>query len=225
MLQLREKEIFETLKNIKKEEFAVIGGYAANAYTLPRFSQDCDIVIKKRNKLLEDSLLRIGYKLEEDNKINAPYGGEFIRFEKKIEKEFIVSVDILIKNVFDRQSNTIFSADWIFENSSLRMLKGKTIDEKLQLRIINIDALIVMKFISCRNADIRDVFMLMPFAKKREWIKKEISARYNFEDRFKKIKDKVSQPKFKDNLQGVYGYVEETVFERHKKALLDLSKY
>jgi len=46
LLQIREKEIFETLKKIKKSEFVVIGGYAVNAYTLPRFSVDCDIVIK-----------------------------------------------------------------------------------------------------------------------------------------------------------------------------------
>ena len=52
-LQLREKEIFETLKKIKKSNFIVIGGYAVNAYTLPRFSADCDIVIKNRKELEE----------------------------------------------------------------------------------------------------------------------------------------------------------------------------
>ncbi|MBW2966658.1 hypothetical protein KY342_06155 [Candidatus Woesearchaeota archaeon] len=41
LLQLREKEIFETLKRIKHLKFAVIGGYAASAYALPRFSIDC----------------------------------------------------------------------------------------------------------------------------------------------------------------------------------------
>ena len=45
-LQLREKEIFETLKKICKFKFVVIGGYAVNPYTIPRFSVDCDIVIK-----------------------------------------------------------------------------------------------------------------------------------------------------------------------------------
>jgi len=50
-LQLREKEIFETLKKIRKNNFVVIGGYAVNAYTLPRFSADCDIVIKDHKEL------------------------------------------------------------------------------------------------------------------------------------------------------------------------------
>ena len=50
MLQLREKEIFETLKKMNNFKFVIIGGYAVNAYTLPRFSVDCDIVIKDKEE-------------------------------------------------------------------------------------------------------------------------------------------------------------------------------
>lgn len=50
-LQLREKEIFDTLKAIRKYDFVVIGGYAVNAYTFPRFSDDCDIVVREKNEL------------------------------------------------------------------------------------------------------------------------------------------------------------------------------
>ena len=46
MLQLREKEIFETLNKLKGLNFVLIGGYAVNAYTLPRFSVDCDIFLE-----------------------------------------------------------------------------------------------------------------------------------------------------------------------------------
>ena len=48
MLQIREKEVFESLKKMKGLKFVVIGGYAVNAYTLPRFSVDCDIVVKDK---------------------------------------------------------------------------------------------------------------------------------------------------------------------------------
>ena len=48
-----------------------------------------------------------------------------------------------------------------------------------------------MKFVSCRNADIRDVFMLIPQAKDAGWIKKEISERVDFTDRFSKVKEKI----------------------------------
>lgn len=46
LFSLREQEIFRILKEISECEFVLIGGYAVNAYALPRFSVDCDIVIK-----------------------------------------------------------------------------------------------------------------------------------------------------------------------------------
>ena len=64
--------------------------------------------------------------------------------------------------------------------------------------------------------------MLMPQAKDRKWIKEEVSKRYNFEDRFIKIRDKITSEKFKNDLQGVYGYIDENIFNKHKKAVLEL---
>ena len=222
LLQLREKEIFETLKKIKRFKFTIIGGYAANAYTLPRFSVDCDIVTNNEieaNKIGKE-LENINYAKKEAK--NLFYKGQFLRYEKELGNNFKVSMDILIENVFDRQTGTTFSAKWIFKNSDLKFLKGKTISEKLKIRIINLDALIVMKFISCRSVDIRDVFMLIIRAKDINRIKEEINKRYNFKNRFIKLKEKITSPKFKDNLQGIYGYIDNNIFEKHKKALLNL---
>ena len=53
LLQVREKEIFEALKALKGCKFAIIGGYAVNAYALPRFSVDCDIVVEEEQDLEE----------------------------------------------------------------------------------------------------------------------------------------------------------------------------
>src|SRR4030042_1469229 len=133
MLQLREKEIFETLKRIKKFKFVILGGYAVNAYTLPRFS-----------------------------------------------------------------------ADWVFDNSEIRTLRGKTITEELKLKIIDLDALFVLKFVSCRLTDIRDIFMLAPNIKNKEWVKEEILKKYDFNNLFLKVKEKIISKQFKDSLQGVY---------------------
>ena len=162
-----------------------------------------------------------GYGVRADN-LETPYSGEFLRYEKIMDNEFKVSMDVLVKDILDRQTDVIFKADWIFKNSSLKILRGKTITEELKLRIIDTDALIVMKFITCRDTDIRDVFMLMPLAKDKEWIKKEISSRFDFKDRYLKIKKKITSAKFKDDLQGVYGYIDMVVFEKHKKSVLEL---
>lgn len=223
-LQVREKEIFETLKKIRKFVFVVLGGYAVNAYALPRFSVDCDIAVKDKEEAekIGDVLTKIGYSSENACKDSAAYHGNFERFEKKIAGGFRVSIDIMIENVIDRQTGVVFSAGWIFDNSGITTLKGKTIVEELKVRIINIDSLFVMKFISCRSTDIRDIFMLGPHIKDREWVKEEISKRYNLNERLLKIKEKVTNIQFKNNLEGVYGYIDNKIFEKHKKALLGL---
>ena len=226
MLQLREKEIFETLRRIKNFKFVVIGGYAVNAYTLPRFSVDCDIVIEDDFKLkdMEKELKNIKYVKEATDFVNLPYHEEFRRYEKEIAKNFRVSIDIMIKNVSDRKTHALFTAEWIFENSALRLLKGKTITEELRVRIINPDALIVTKLVSCRSTDIRDIFMLITQAKDVEWIKQEVAKRCDFIEKFTMLKEKITSAKFKDNLQGVYGHIDEKIFEKHKKAVLELGK-
>ena len=226
LLQRREQEIFATLAKIKKYHFVVIGGYAVNAYTLPRFSVDCDIVVKnlKESALIERELEKVGYVKEAGSTQSIPYHGSFVRYVKEIGLWCKVSMDILIHEVADRQTSTIFGAAWVFKHSLLRVLRGKTIADQLRLRIIDLDALVVMKFICCRSTDIRDVFMLLPMIPNREALKDEISTHYDFSNRFHKIKEKITSPTFKDGLQGVYGYVDQHTFDKHTKAVLDLEK-
>ena len=226
LLQLRENKIFDALKKIKNQKFAVIGGYAVNAYTLPRFSVDCDIVTENKAETAEiaKELDKLDYKKAQDTDF-GPYSGDFLRYEKTIKKNFIVSFDILIKNAYDRQTKAMFSAEWVFKNSALRALKGKTITGELKLRIVNPEALVVMKFVACRNTDIRDIFMLMPQVKDPEWVKREVSERVDFKDRFLKVKSKITSEQFKDNLQGVYGYIDKKLFEKHNKAILEYEKF
>ena len=64
--------------------------------------------------------------------------------------------------------------------------------------------------------------MLIPQAKDVEWVIKEISERVNYKDRFSKVKEKIVSEQFKDNLQGVYGHIDKKLFEKHKKAILEL---
>ncbi len=223
LFSLREDEIFSTLKALKNCDFALIGGYAVNAYTLPRFSVDCDIVTREGSQLtkIEKILSQRGYKKAGESPEIGQNGG-FSRYEKRIENNFSVSVDILIKGVIDRMTGTVFSAEWIFENSKREILKGKTINEELKLKIINIDALIAMKIISCRATDIRDVFMMLPSSINREWIKTEVSSRHNFRGRTLKILEKVNSKQFKDGLSGVYGRFDQKTFEKHRKMLQSL---
>lgn len=226
LLSLREKEIFQTLKAISGCDFVVIGGYAVNAYTLPRFSVDCDIVVKDDNELekIKRELFKFGYTEEESN-AESQYPGNFFRYKKKIDKGFAVSIDILVNEVYDRATEVKFESEWIFKNSKEIILKGKTIIGEIKVRIIKIDALLVMKIISCRPTDIRDVFMMAPNALNKKWIKLEIAKKYNFNERVQKVIEKISSAQFKDGLSGVYGQFDQKVFEKHKKAILSLQEY
>ena len=73
--------------------------------------------------------------------------------------------------------------------------------------------------VSCRAVDIRDIFMLVSDIKDKSWIKQEVCERYNFEERLLKVKEKIISAQFKDGLQGVYGFIDEVVFEKHIKLL------
>ena len=223
-LEKREREIFETLKRIKEATFVVIGGYAVNVYALPRFSIDCDIVVKntKEADIIEKMLSLQGYVKGEESKVTAPYRGEFIRYEKTIEKEFKVSFDILIGNVVDRQTGAVLSADWVFEHSSRKELRGKVVADKVEVHVPTVEALIVMKILSCRNTDMRDIFMMIDKVRDKDIIRKEVSERTDFSKQFMKLKEKITSKEFKNNLQGVFGLVQEKTFETNKEKVLAL---
>jgi hypothetical protein len=221
LLQIRESSVFDTLKELRRFNFVVVGGYAVNAYTLPRFSLDCDLVVEDKEELnrMEPVLLGLRYKKMEHH---TDSNDDFRRYEKQLETSFKISIDVLIGEVIDRQTNAHIPAGWIFKNSSIRLLRGKTIAEELKLRIIDVDALFVLKMISCRSTDVRDLFMLVPYLKNTEFIKQEVSSRCDLKERLGIIRQKVNSKKFRDGLQGVYGLIDNSIYERNVKTILSL---
>src|SRR3989344_2895826 len=102
LLQLREKGIFDTLKAMRHFSFVVIGGYAVNAYALPRFSVDCDIVVDEYSQLagIEKKLVELGYK-KVNARVSAQFHGDFKRFEKATSPGTNISIDVLYKQILD----------------------------------------------------------------------------------------------------------------------------
>src|SRR3989338_7039843 len=98
LVEIRETEIFSILKEIKNQKFVLIGGYAVNAYTLPRFSVDCDIVVEGEQHVeaISKILVTKGYEKKEADKIASDYYGAFFRYEKVVAENFKVSMDILV---------------------------------------------------------------------------------------------------------------------------------
>ncbi len=223
-LQTREKEVLIALKKLRGARFVVIGGYAVNAYTLPRFSVDCDIVIAHKEGLarIGNVLIKLGYRRGEYRDFDA--SGSFARYEKSLGGSFRVSFDVLIGKVLDRQTAASIAWAWIFENSAVRTLRGKTIAERLKVRVIDLDALCVLKLISCRATDIRDIFMLAPSIKDPIWVRGEVALRCDFNERLSKAKSDITSRQFRDGLQGVYGLVDDQTFNRNLDAFLELGR-
>ena len=219
-LSLREREIFESLRELDGLKFAIIGGYAVNAYALPRFSVDCDLVMEdnKEAEKIVFLLQKRGYSLIMDSGTAENYGGAFLRMAKILGENFKASFDLLIREVRDRRTGASFSAEWIFSHSRKRRLPGKTFPEFLDARVIDIDALIVLKLTASRRADLRDVFMLLPSARDFGFIRKEVSEKTDMQKALKRAAETILSEDFKKNLGGVYGFLDERVYQRHVSA-------
>ncbi|MFA6327879.1 MAG: hypothetical protein WCY41_00345 [Candidatus Micrarchaeia archaeon] len=217
---VREKEVFGALEALvhSKCKFAVIGGYAVNAYALPRFSVDCDLVASKDGaRKVAHKLLACGFHRVPLPK-HAPYVN-FVRLEKEVLPSIVAAFDILYDEVHDRQSGTTFTAEWIFLHSSIVSLPAKTFAGQLKVRVVDADTLFVMKFCCARATDIRDIFMFCDKVKDWEWARAEIAARMDLAAQHRKIMQKVSGTEFRKDLGGVYGYVEPAAFGKRLKIL------
>ncbi len=211
MLELREKEILKLLEKLKGFNFVLIGGYAVNSYAQPRFSVDCDIVVPNYDEAskIKNMFIKEGFEVKTINP-NIPYAGDFLCLVRSFN-EFVVPIDILIGHVIDRNTKLKFSFDSIYESSEERVLMGKASPVKIELRIAKPEMLIIMKLAASRKSDYRDVFMLFEKQLDQNSILAQIKQ-YKLEQNFSKFKEFVSSKGFKDNLHGVFGKVDEKVF-------------
>ena len=221
MLELREKEILRMLEKLKNLNFVLIGGYAINAYTQPRFSVDCDLVVlnKEDAEHIKKMLIQESYEEKEINP-NIPYSGEFLCLVKKIG-DYSIPFDVMIGSVIDRDTKLKFPAEWIFKNSKIRTLAGKANPVNIKLRIADPETLIIMKLAASRKSDLRDVFMLLERDVNAEFILSELKE-YRLQNKLIKFREYTSSKEFRDNLQGVFGKVDEKAFNRTIKKIKKL---
>lgn len=220
----REKQFFALLKEAKdKVDFVVIGGYAINAYALPRFSVDCDVVVKNKKDLgkFQVFLEKNSFKMRSKGP-TEDYSGTYLSMVSKNPPK--LSFDILAGSVEDRLTKTIFFAEEIFLHSSKRTIFGKGSPIKMETRVVDAEFLFLMKAITARTTDIRDVFMLS-LAKLDKKKLVQISKKFPVPSQsIKKISSTIQSEEFKNSLQGVFGKIQQEQFARTLKAALSLIK-
>ena len=218
----REKFLFSVLEQISgKADFVVIGGYAINAYVLPRFSIDCDIVVqnKKACAQIQKQLENSGFTQRASGKL--PYSGEFVAMAST---EPAATFDILSGAVEDRLSGTIFPAEMIFKNSSKRTIFGKGSPIQTKCRVVDPELLFLMKACPARTTDIRDLFMLSALKIDTDKILK-LAKEANAKLDAKKIRSKIDSKGFLNALQGVHGKLPAEQYEKTlRKAVQNIEK-
>jgi len=157
-LEGREEEIIRTLSSLRGG-FILIGGYATSALSAHRFSQDCDIVVSRKEiREFRNQLRREGYsKKKVTTRFDKIYGGSVEIYSKKIESGR-VSVDLFVDSLTSRKTGAAWSYQYIRSNSNMIMISG--VRGSASVLAPSKELLMAMKIHSGRDADIRDIAML-----------------------------------------------------------------
>jgi len=166
-MRRREEEILEAVKHLSDEtdafskpQMMVIGGYALRAFIpFSRFTRDCDFAVKKKNGWGIDFLKKIlpdGFSVEHEEK-RGSYGFmrciKFLRHEKNRIK---VSIDFMEGEIRGREEKDVIVIDkkMIKRREFVELVIG---GEGVRIPVPCYTDYFIMKVVSCRASDIRDV--------------------------------------------------------------------
>jgi hypothetical protein len=171
MIKRREEELLKAIRSLseKTEGFTnprliLIGGYALRAFIrFSRFTRDCDFIIKKKNGWNLDMLkegLPEGYSVEEEKKFGN-FG--FMRWMKPIrygEAEVKTSIDFMEGEIRGRVAEEIILIDNAMVGNS-RPASITMADETVNIVVPSYIDYFIMKVVSSRASDIRDIASLI----------------------------------------------------------------
>jgi len=199
----RESEILRTLDAIypMRNEFALIGGYAVDAFSpLPRYSVDCDVVISKTELARFGRALKdLGYADRNAQWRDELSGLQTREFVKAVGAES-VSVDMLIDGVRCRQTEAVWKTQEIHQSSKELRVVG--VNRAVPSKVASRELLIAMKLHSGRGADLRDVVMISESA---DWDVVVDWASRGATDKvvaqLRKARDEIAKPDFEGQLK------------------------
>lgn len=155
---LRESELYAALKGWNIPEAVVIGGYAASARSIPRYSHDIDILLPRpRLTAAQNLLTQAGLHLAKENPIvEQDYGGTFQQWSGGKTK---VTVELLVDSVQDRTFLVPLPYALLAERREPLQIRGVSMSP-LVLPVACPEALIAMKIQPLRPKDLSDLCCL-----------------------------------------------------------------
>jgi len=234
MMKKREQEIQRTIlhlsektKSFTNPELIVIGGYALRAFvSFSRFTRDCDFALKKKNGWNIDELKIIlpeDYSIEEEEK-RGSYGFlrcvKFVKYDKTRVK---VSLDFMEGEIRGRKTNEIILIDELMVKGR-RFFSIQIVDQAVTIAVPDYPDYFIMKVVSSRASDIRDIASLIhkngiPLGLEKR-IKQILPNPEIFKSKIKeRILPEIRRATFVDSWRGIFGTTKYT--EEHKRKVLE----
>lgn len=227
MMKRREQEIqrailhlSEKTKGFANPELVMIGGYALRVFIgLSRFTRDCDFALKRKDGWNIDRLktmLPEGYSTEEEEKRES-YG--FLRCMKFVRHNRVrvkVSMDFMEGEIRGRKPEEIILIDEaMIENRKFASIP--IADQPVRIAVPDYQDYFIMKVVSSRASDIRDIASLVHENGMPSGLKKRIKRILPYPEIFKtKIEERIipeiRRATFIDSWRGIFGthrYTEE----------------
>lgn len=155
---LRERELYNALKGWNIPDAVVIGGYAASARSIPRYSHDIDLLLpRSRLPAAQAHLAAAELSLtKEFPEVEQNYGGMFQQWSGGATK---VTIELLIGSVQDRRFQVPLPYALLADRAEPLLIRGVSISP-LTMPVACPEALIAMKIQPLRHKDLGDICCL-----------------------------------------------------------------
>jgi len=220
-MNLREEEISKILEQLSKQtdgfdnpKMILIGGYALRAFTsFSRYTRDCDFVLKKSDGWNLDKIQQMLSKEMSAEAFEKRDSYGFLRCVKLLKAVAKISIDFMEGAVKGRTDEQVFCVTEKFIQKA-KKVKITIAEKTIEMYVPDYTDYLILKFMSARPSDIRDIATLVwkngvPDGLMKE-VKKTLAHPEIIEENLKLIISDISDKRFLDSWKGTFVTTEFT---------------
>lgn len=230
LMNLREAEIASIVRLLSDQpdgfenpKMVLIGGYALRAFTaFSRYTRDCDFVLKKSENWNMDRIRKMLLKVMSAETCEKRDTHGFMRCIRLLGSGAKISIDFMEGEVRGRTDEQVFSVteDFLMKARRVKIVIAK---ENFEMYVPDYTDYLILKLMSARPSDIRDIATLVwkkgvP-ANLKEEAKKTMAHPEIVEKNLSLIISDISDKRFLDSWRGTFVTTEFT--EKTKEEVLD----
>jgi len=221
LMNLREEEISKILEQLSKQtggfdnpKMILIGGYALRAFTsFSRYTRDCDFVLKKSDGWNLDKIQQMLSKEMSAEAFEKRDSYGFLRCVKLLKAVAKISIDFMEGAIRGRTDEQVFCVTEKFIQKA-KKVKITIAEKTIEMYVPDYTDYLILKFMSARPSDIRDIATLVwkngvPDGLMKE-VKKTLAHPEIIEENLKLIISDISDKRFLDSWKGTFVTTEFT---------------